>query len=256
MTAANPASTPIGTSKTAALCRVLDSVPKGYIHSTHGTCDGGKVEKLAQKFHDRYGIGCSPAQRITRRKRGLANAVLVLYWPKVSDSDPVSESVLDSALGLEQRHSLAGPIDATTHRASLALTTAQPVHWLLLATEGTGPIHDQESLRSVLETPRLAWLGYELVRRTNRDRMSWTWRRTKQDMADLYALLGEQLNRHQDKAVAETLMRVARQPGFHGIREQSWALCQYARRRGYAQELPFLYHVQKASHGYPLWLTG
>jgi hypothetical protein len=38
------------------------------------------------------------------------------------------------------------------------------------------------------------------------------------------------------------------------VREQSWELCQFARQRGYAGELPFLFHLQKLSHGTPLRL--
>ena len=34
-----------------------------------------------------------------------------------------------------------------------------------------------------------------------------------------------------------------------GCREQSWALCQFARQHGYREELPFLYYVHKVSHG-------
>ena len=126
---------------------------------------------------------------------------------------------------------------------------------MLLVTEGAGPVREQEQLRSVLDAPRLHWLGYELVRRAARGKTSWTWRRTKSEMADLHALLASQLNRRQMTGVAETLLRVSRQPGFSGVREQSWALCQFARSRGYAGELPFLYFMQKVGHGEPLWLT-
>jgi hypothetical protein len=70
-----------------------------------------------------------------------------------------------------------------------------------------------------------------------------------------YALLTEQFNRRQMPAVQQTLLRISRQPGFAGVREQSWALCQFARGRGYDGELPFLFHVQKLSHGHPLTVS-
>lgn len=54
MTRANPPSTPLATSKTAALMRVLDSVPKGYTHYTSGECPQDKLPKLLLKFHERY----------------------------------------------------------------------------------------------------------------------------------------------------------------------------------------------------------
>jgi hypothetical protein len=68
-------------------------------------------------------------------------------------------------------------------------------------------------------------------------------------MADCYVRLGEHLKRRDIGAVADILAAIARQPGFHGVREQSWALCQFARQHGYREELPFLYYVHKVSHG-------
>ena len=204
--------TPISRSKTAALSRILDVVPRGYQRYTCGTVSATKAKYLANKFHALYSISASPAQRLVRKRRGLANTILVLYWPE----------------GVEK------------------------VHWLLLATEGTGL--ESEQLRNVTDKPRLQWLDYELVRHATRGRTSWTWRRPKAAMADWYALLGEQLKRHNTGAVADILNAIARQPGFHGVREQSWALCQFARQYGYRDELPFLYYVQKVSHGEPLLL--
>ena len=285
MTLANPATTPIARSKTAALSRILDSVPKGYVYYTAGECPAGKLETLARKFHERYGIGCSPAQRITRKQKGLANAVLVLYLPVGTEDDTGAsvESGRDSGLeaGWDSggaAHSAAATESSPAPRArstppateavppSLNIATpthtplhsealGQPIHsptkvsWVLLATEGTGPVHEQEQLRSVLDSRRLVFLGYELVRYSHRGKTSWTWRRTKEAMADLHALLASQLNARQTNAVAQTLLRISRQPGFSGVRKQSWELCQFARSRGYAGELPYLYFVEKVRQG-------
>lgn len=202
-----PATTPIARSKTAALARILDSVPKGYHRYTYGTVRADKAEALAHKFHALYGIGCSPAQRLARKAKGLASTILVLYWP---------------------------------HEAT-------QVEWLLLATQGDG-MH-QESLRAVDEVTRLNWLGYELVRYSARERTAWTWRRPKQEMTNLHALLAHQASQRHYAALAETLDRIARQPGFHGVRAQSWALFQEAVRRGYTGLLPHLFYLQKVSHG-------
>ena len=202
-----PASTPIARSKTAALSRILDCAPKGYHRYTYGTVKTGKVEALAKKFHEQYGIGCTPAQRLTRKQKGLANAVLVLYWPP----------------------------------------EAEQVEWLLLATKGEGL--DEETLKLIGEKPRLCWLGYELVRHTVRGRAAWTWRRTKQEMAEWHLLIATQANKRHYAALADTLERICRQPGFHGIRSQSQALCQEAKQRGYAGALPKLFYIQKVSHG-------
>ncbi|QGZ43034.1 hypothetical protein GO485_09960 [Pseudoduganella flava] len=200
-------STPIAPSKTAALSRVLDSVPKGYRHYILGTVSAAKAETLANKFHALYGIGCSPAQRLVRKSKGIANAVLVMYWP----------------------------------------ADAVEVRWLLLATNGAG--FESERLRLVDEKPRLSWLGYELVRHSLQGRASWTWRRPKEAMTELHVLLASQSNRRHYSALAATLERIAKQPGFHGVRAQSWSLFQEARRRGYSEPLPQLFYLQKVSHG-------
>ncbi|EIF68896.1 hypothetical protein BP354E_5813 [Burkholderia pseudomallei 354e] len=207
-----PAFTPIARSKTAAMSRVLDVVPRGYHRYVSGTIPAAKAESLARKFHERYGIGCTPAQRFTRKNKGVANAVLVMYWPEA----------------------------------------AERVEWLLLATDGSGL--EAEAWREVGESPRPTWLGYELVRHSFRGRAAWTWRRTKDEMAELHALVAFQARRQQYVALAETLDRIARQPGFHGVRTQAWNLFQEARRQGYADELPYLFYVKKVNHGEHLTL--
>lgn len=208
-----PASTPLAHSKTAALSRILDSVPKGYCRYMFGTVKIAKAVALANKFHTLYGIGCSPAQRLARKSKGIANALLVLYWPEGMDD----------------------------------------VHWLLLATHGTGL--ESEGLQLVDEKPWLKWLGYELVRQSAHGRASWTWRRPRDEMTELHALLAYQANRKHQKAMEETLERIARQPGFSGVRTQSWSLCEEARRRGYSGPLPHLFFLQKVSHGERLTLN-
>ncbi|WP_233161687.1 MULTISPECIES: hypothetical protein [unclassified Achromobacter] len=124
---------------------------------------------------------------------------------------------------------------------------AEYVSWLMLFTDGELGAH--EALRSVSEKPRLRWLGYELTRYNYKGGVRWTWRREPGQMQDLYILLDDQLRRRRWDAVKSTLERVAAQPGFHGVRGQSWRLCQEARTRGYPEELPFLFYIQKIGHG-------
>jgi hypothetical protein len=202
-----PASTPIARSKTAALARVLDSIPKGYYRYIHGSVTVSKAEALARKFHARYGIGNTPAQRVTKRKLGLANALLVMYWPE----------------------------------------GCQEVKWLMLATDGQGM--EGEKLLDTSDKPRLVWLGYELVRRAERGKTAWTWRRPAGEMAEHYALILDYSVKHQTNSLSALLQRLANQPGFHGVREQSKRLFAEARRHGYMDELPCLYFVQKVLHG-------
>lgn len=73
--------TPIARSKSAALARILDCVPKGYHRYTCGVVAASKAVSLGKKFHLLYGIGCTPAQRLTKKKKGHANTLLVVYWP-------------------------------------------------------------------------------------------------------------------------------------------------------------------------------
>ncbi|MBV6305681.1 hypothetical protein KVP10_12355 [Candidimonas humi] len=227
------ASTPIARSKSAALARVLDSLPKGYDRYLVGTVPAAKATALASKFHRLYEIGCTPARRVTRKARGQANCLLIMYWPTT---------------GAEN--------DVETDAEATARTTAARVDWLILATDGDGLEAEARNLHQIDGRGRLVWLGYELVKRPERGRTAWTWRRTKAEMEDLHNLLARQINLRLHNAVGQTLARIARQPGFHGVREQSWRLCQFARSKGYAGELPTLYYLPKISHGERLILPG
>ena len=209
-----PPTTPIAHSKTAALSRILDVVPRGYVRFTAGVVSSDKVITLANKFHRLYGIGATPAQRLTRKRDGLANALMVIYWPPDTPA----------------------------------------AHWLLLATNGAGL--EREQLQLVTDKPRLNWLGYELVRHATRGGTRWTWRRPKSEMAEHYLMLQNIAGGGNEQGMSEFLERLARQPGFHGVREQTRALCLSARRLGHSGELPVLYYTQKVSHGERIVLTG
>jgi hypothetical protein len=231
----------VSNTKTEALARVLDLVPKGYTRYIQGSCPPGKLLGLLQKFHERYAFAATPAERLTRKGKGLANAVLVLFWPKMA---PIGIALDDTRT--VPAAWLNSPPDE--------FEEVPAVEWLLLVTNGEGRVTEEERLGSVLEKPRLSWLAYELVRHTARGKVSWTWRRSSAEMAECYAVLGDQLARRQTTAVAETLLRASRQPGFSGVRKQSRALIDFARQRGYDGEAPFLFHVQKTRAGMRLAL--
>lgn len=203
-----PASTPIARSKTAALSRITDSIHKGYCRYTFGEIRPEKADALVQKLHQRHAIGATPAQRITRKSHGKANALLVMHFPE----------------------------------------GATVVHWLMLFTAGELDAHEQ--LRDVTNKPYLQWLGYELVRHAARGRTSWTWRRPKDEMSAHHAVIAEASNKRQVEQLAGFLQTLANQPGFNGVRTQTWSLFQEALRRGFPQEkLPHIFFVQKVSHG-------
>ena len=265
MTQAKPPSTPISTSKSSALSRTIDLVSRGYTRYISGRIPERKLPGLLRKLHTKYGIGCSPAQRLTRKKQGLANVALVVYLPSASVATPASTLASDSeAVSEAVSEANAAAVSACRERSdrmplSLPVENPRPcveqnpqermAEWLLLVSPGSGVVEEEEALQDVVLKPRLVWLGYELVRLPRRGKSSWTWRRTKQEMADWYAILGEQLSSRKMAKVAQTLQRISRQPGFSGVRQQSWALIQFARSRGYSGEVPILYFLRKVSHG-------
>jgi hypothetical protein len=164
----------------------------------------------------KYGIGHVKGQRIINRRAGRANALFAAYSPP------------DMYLAVDER-----------------------LPWCLLSTAGDGM--DGESWTDVIDRP--IWLDYELCRHNDAGKVRWTWRRTKAEMEKLYAELGEDVAHRRFDDVAQTLQKVARQPGFHGVRVQSRALIEYARQRGFRGPFPHLYYVQMVSHGTPLLLT-
>jgi len=202
-----PASTPISRSKTAALTRILDAAGRGYHRFTSGQVPAEKAIALIHKLHQRHSIGPTPAERLTRKKNGKANAILCFYLPE----------------------------------------DAQVAQWLMLFTDGE--LDSPEKLGEIASKPRLQWLDYELIRRANRGVTSWTWRRPKSEMTEHYLMLGDMLARRRQDQVCDPLARIANQPGFHGVREQSWSLCQYARQHGYTGDLPFVHFLRKVGHG-------
>lgn len=199
--------TPLSRTHAAALSRVLDSIPRGYSRYTCGVVAKEKVQRLVEKFHHTHQVGASPAQRVMRKQRGQANAVLALYLPEWADK----------------------------------------AHWVMLFTDGELGAH--EKLYSIFDKPRMAWQGYELTRHSYQGGTRWTWRRTRSEMEEFYVMLDHHVKRRRWDAVGELLERAARQPGFHGVREQTWRLCQEACKHGYLGEQPFLYYMTKVSHG-------
>jgi len=206
------ASTPLARSKTAALSRISDSIAKGYVRYVCGSVTADKAERMVRKLHHLHEIGATPARRAVRKAHGKANAVLSIHWPE----------------------------------------GAERVEWMMLFTPGELDSPEPQ-LRDVAAKPRPHWLGYELVRRASGKKsgaaVAWTWRRPAAEMREHFTLLDQLSKRRQWSAVSEMLQRIARQPGFHGVREQSKRLADDARKRGYPGESPTLFYVQKVGHG-------
>jgi len=210
---------PISPTPAASLVRILDNVPKGYTRYTCGIIKADKIGALVDKFRIRHGIHINAAQRFNRKKEGHANALLTVYFPAPKNN-------------------------------AAAVTISEPVPWLLQFTQGE--LDSREILSDVTQKPHFQWLGYELIRHTFQGKTRWTWRRSKADMEGLFGQLGELCNRRQWREVERFLQSAANQPGFHGVREQTYRLCQAAKLRGYDGPIPHLYHMRKIKHGNPV----
>ena len=208
--------TPIATTKTQALARVLAAVTHGYTRVCMGTVPPEKLAGLAVKFDATYGIAHTKGQRVINRRDGRANTMFAAYNPPAE-----------------------------------YLVAGERLPWILLATEGDGV--ESERWTPVIDRP--IWMDYQLCRHNDAGEVRWTWRRTKAEMTRLYAELGEDLARNRHGSVEQTLRRIANQPGFHGVRAQSRALVGYAHGRGYTGEVPRLYYVSSIRHGTPLCIT-
>lgn len=248
-----PASTPIATTKTAALQRAQDAVTKGYDRYVSGTIKASKIAHLAQKFHSLYGIGCTPAQRAARKAKGVANGTLVVYWPGIRLVPLLSAGEgSDSNLVAERRTACtSSDLDDVSDLGA----AQKKAFWLLLATQGTG--FETEQPRDASSRPWLTFLGYELVRRTSLGKAApaWTWRRPKSEMTEHYTMLVQLLNQGRYEAVHELLQRLAHQPGFGGVRGQSKELARFAQQRGYPGEVPPFFYLSRVSHGTRLALS-
>lgn len=208
--------TPISQTKTQALARVLASVTHGYTRVCTVTVPPERLSALAAKFDARYGITHTKGQRVVNKRAGRANTLFAAYAPP--DEYRVEN---------------------------------ERFPWMLLATRGEGV--EAERWQDVADRP--VWLDYQLCRHNDAGEVRWTWRRTSAEMTNLYAELGADLARRQHDQVARTLQRIGNQPGFHGVRAQSAALCASATSRGYEGPLPPLFFVQRVVHGEPLLIA-
>jgi hypothetical protein len=207
--------TPIATTKTQALARVLAAVTHGYTRVCMGAVPPEKLGRLATKFDAAYRIANTKGQRVINRREDRANTMFAAYSPPPEYLQP-----------------------------------GERLPWILLATIGDGV----ESETWVDITDRPVWMDYELCRHNDAGQVRWSWRRRKTEMTQLYAELSDDLARRRFDEVQRTLERIARQPGFHGVRVQSKALIEYARARGYGAPVPHLFYVEKGAHGVPLVL--
>lgn len=138
-------------------------------------------------------------------------------------------------------------------KASALLTIYAPkdatkCSFVLQATEGTGM--ERENLNRFDKKP-LDFLGYQTSRYQDKGALIWTWKRPKDEMKTLINLINNQASTGNWAGIQGTLDRAANQVGFHGVRTQTFRLCDIAFRTGFRGQRPQIYYVQKVSHGTP-----
>ncbi len=172
--------------KTAVMQRMQQLVARGgYLWYTHGEVNAARASRLAQKFADKYGVHFNENQRSYARGRGRANAYLLMYPKK----------------------------DHATFR------------WWLLATEGSGLVHDEETLFRVTDAHhRLTWSGdYELVQltREGRSKPVFTWRMTRACYEGWHNRIRQAVRKTgTEEGVKQAIWTLYRAPGFSEVRHQ------------------------------------
>lgn len=170
--------------KTACMQRIQNLVVKGYTRYTSGVVIHTKALNLVEKFQRQYDIHLNENQRLYRKKKGLANAKLIMY-PK-----PNSQAFL----------------------------------WWLLVTDGNGTVVTQENLKGAVDaSTRLQWFDdYELVTmlREGREKPNITWRMTKQCFNAWHTRIRHAVRSRSDVNFKQTTWSLHRVPGFSELRIQ------------------------------------
>ena len=196
--------------KTVLMQRMLDAVVRGHYWYVFGTIPLHKAEPMVTKFAEHYGVDLNANQRAYRKRRGRANTRLFMY----------------------------------AHAESTDL------YWWLLATAGTGWVHEEERLLHTVKDRQRIRIDddYELVRRT-RPRahgggMVWTWKMTRMCYARWRERIIHACRRSEPYEVSRAISSLCRVPGFSGVREQAGKLValtrtEWRRRHGNIDALNF-----------------
>ncbi len=187
---------PVHIHKAVLMQRLLDGVTHGYVWYTAGAVPLSRAGRLAAKFAAHYGVDWNANRRAYAKRRGMANARFYL----------------------------------------LAQDGSSSLLWWLLATGGSGAIHDQERLYLVSDRRRRLRIepDYELVRRTRPRHAGggevWTWRMTPECYQAWRERIIQACRSKSPAAIRQALHSLYRVPGFSGIRHQAGNLVALARR--------------------------
>ena len=209
--------------KSAALRYILETVEHGYYHYCFNVLAPEKVLRFAAKMES-YDVLATRGARAYAKEKGRASARLVLF-------------PLDDA----RRGQAPGEISEDTQ-----LQTYRPLGlWVyyLLATDGTGVVHEKERLRDARVEPRLPWQRYypgrgglqpqyDLVARPVRTRdqrtiYRWTWRMSPFMFGLMAGWVNDGATRVRSSSeknpayLLQALDGLRKLPGFKGVREQA-----------------------------------
>lgn len=176
--------------------RLLDAAVRGSYWYTSGTIPLHKAARFANKLAERYGVNSNRNQRAYARRIGRANARLFF----------------------------------------LKLEGYTDLRWWLLATDGRGAVHEQETLLDLRDKRSRLRIDddYELVRVT-RPRATgggtvWTWRFTRSCYRRWQIRLLDACRKADSRELRLALGSLRRVPGFSGTRRQIGRLISAARR--------------------------
>jgi len=172
--------------KTDLMRQMIRLISHGYQYWVSGSVPASKATAMTLKFDDRYSVKATSQQRYRRKKRGEANAQL-LMWP-VPDSEDIQ--------------------------------------WWLLATEGTGLIHQMETLcDGTKRSSRIEITGYELLKTPREgNRPTWTWRMTTDNYEQWQKRLRDAVRYRRYEAIGQAIFSLRRVPGFSESRRQAFLL--------------------------------
>lgn len=194
-------------SQAAALRYILECVENGYFHYVRGSLSASKVDGFAEKMAELYPILATRGARQWAKSKGKANVRLVIF-PAIEDPTMF--------------------------------------HYFILATDGTGEIHEREQLSDARNPSRRLqfWKlydkgyapAYELVGRPVKGRKVTTHRWTWVMSAFLFAKMAEWLAKGAARArssqskksdyLYKAIQGLRAMPGFSGIRLQKRLLVQ------------------------------
>lgn len=201
---------PISETHAATLSRLMNNLLAGYTFHARGSISADRVAYLAQKFHRIHRAAATPSQRHTRKKKGLANALLTIYLAPDADF----------------------------------------AEWFLQFTPGelSSPEQLQDATKKPFLTFAHYEL-VRVAKRNNPKDFNWSFRRNKESMSELHDKLKLYSHRKHYHKVKKLLERAAAEPQFHLVREQTKRLLCTARKYKYRGELPFLFYMTRVSHG-------